>query len=82
MGPGTTKLLLGNILIGDRLYNIRASDEQVGGILKSENSRGSISEQQSQMAVSGSHSWKDKNRNGSDTKQNRGSMQLKDASAN
>lgn len=36
MGPGTTELLLSNILIGDRLHNIRTGDEQVGGILKSE----------------------------------------------
>lgn len=36
MGPGTTKILLSDILIGDRLHNIRASDEQVGGVLKSE----------------------------------------------
>lgn len=39
VGPGTTKLLLGNILIGDRLHNIRASDEQVGGVLKLKHSR-------------------------------------------
>lgn len=36
MGLGTTQLLLSDILIGNGLHNFRASDKQVGGVLKSD----------------------------------------------
>lgn len=36
MGLGTTQLLLSDILIGNRLHDFRASDKQVGCVLKSD----------------------------------------------